>query len=72
MLESKTYVEGFKAGVRGATVLTHPIKKEEAKECEEASKTYKSYMLLDKPSFWEQGYMDGFNSVLEDNRKKKS
>jgi len=67
-----TYDEGYIAGVTGASILIHPVKKEEDESCEEVSKSYKKYMLLDAPTLWEQGYMDGFNSVLEAKRKKKS
>lgn len=69
--QNKEYKEGFRAGVKGASLLVHPVRKEENESCEEASKTFKKYMLLDYPTFWESGYVDGFNSVLEE-RKKKS
>lgn len=72
MSSLETYEEGFIAGKKGATLLTHPIKKEETKECEETSKKYRYCILQGNPTLWEQGYMDGFNSVLEENRKKKS
>lgn len=65
-----TYEEGCVAGKKAATLLIHPIKKEESKECEESSKTYKYCILQGNPSLWEQGYMEGFNSILEERRKK--
>jgi len=66
----ETYAEGFAAGKRGASLLIHSVKKEEDAHCEEASNTYKKYMLLDRPTLWEQGYMDGYNLILEENRKR--
>jgi len=67
-----TFEDGYRAGQKAAILLIHPVKKEESKECDEASKKYKYCILQGNPTLWEQGYMDGFNSVLEENRKKKS